>query len=121
VGAAAHGPASSSDAAVTTGLPNTTDPTDTTDPSDPHGTPNPTDTSDPSVPHDGNAPGTETQPGPPAWTRGDSVRTGISLLIAAVLLATAFHLSSTDGAGLGGRAAPFTLLAGSALGIVFER
>lgn len=61
------------------------------------------------------------RPGPPAWTRGDTIRTTISLTLAAVLLAMAFHLANTGGEGLGGRTASFALLAGTGLGIVFER
>lgn len=60
-------------------------------------------------------------PTPPGRTAGDTLRTTISVLLAALVLGTAFHLSSTGGEGLGGRTASFTLLAGLALGIVFER
>lgn len=55
------------------------------------------------------------------WTRGDTIRTSIAVAIAVLLLVTAGILSATRGAGVGGSAASFSLLAGTALGILFER
>jgi len=54
------------------------------------------------------------------WTRGDTVRTVIAVSIAVALLATAGVLEAGRGAGTGPTAA-FALLAGTALGILFER
>lgn len=55
------------------------------------------------------------------WTRADTVRTSISVAIALALLVAAGALAATGGAGLGGGDAAFALLAGTALGILFER
>lgn len=60
-------------------------------------------------------------PGQPGWSRADTVRTAISTVLAAALLATAWWLRSINGDGLGGQYAPYGLLAGLALGILFER
>lgn len=55
------------------------------------------------------------------WTRGDTVRTAVAVTIALTLLGAAGWLGATDGAGVGGSAASFALLAGAGLGILFER
>lgn len=54
------------------------------------------------------------------WTRGDTVRTLVALAVAAALIATAFILHGDSAAG-GGPTASFSLLTGTALGILFER
>ncbi len=58
---------------------------------------------------------------PPRWTRSDSIRTGISVALGLTLLAVAWWLAARRGEGLGGAAAPFALLAGAGLGVLFER
>lgn len=55
------------------------------------------------------------------WTPADTVRTTIAVGIAIVLLSLAWWLSATGGEGVGGRGASFALLAGTGLGILFER
>ncbi|MGO1316342.1 MAG: YeeE/YedE family protein [Cellulomonadaceae bacterium] len=55
------------------------------------------------------------------WSAGDTVRTTIAVTIALVLLGLAWWLSATRGAGFGGSPAAFALLAGTGLGILFER
>lgn len=57
----------------------------------------------------------------PGWTRGDTVRTTIAVVIALALIGTAFWLDAIRGQGVGGSAASFSLLAGAGLGILFER
>ncbi|GGE71156.1 YeeE/YedE family protein [Nesterenkonia cremea] len=58
---------------------------------------------------------------PLGWTREDTVRTSISVAVAALLLGTAAYLNMTGGEGLGGSNAAFMLLIGAGLGILFER
>ncbi|MGC5615866.1 YeeE/YedE family protein [Georgenia sp. Z1491] len=58
---------------------------------------------------------------PLGWTPADTVRTVIALTVAVALLATAGWLGSVRGDGVGGSAASFALLAGTGLGILFER
>ncbi len=55
------------------------------------------------------------------WTREDTVRTGISVAVAALLLGTAAWLNMTRGEGVGGSNAALMLLVGAGLGILFER
>ncbi|TDS85758.1 sulfur transporter [Nesterenkonia aurantiaca] len=55
------------------------------------------------------------------WTTADTVRTTISVAVAAVLLGLAWYLAATDGEGLGGSNAALMLLIGAGLGILFER
>lgn len=55
------------------------------------------------------------------WTRGDTIRTTVAVAVAFALLGAWAYLASTGGSGLGGRRASFALLAGIALGILFER
>lgn len=52
------------------------------------------------------------------WTRADTVRTLLALVIATALLVTAFALNAARGTG---PTASFALLTGAALGILFER
>ncbi len=54
------------------------------------------------------------------WTRADTVRTSVALTIAAALLIAAFVLDAGRGPGTG-PSASFALLAGTALGMLFER
>lgn len=58
---------------------------------------------------------------PLGWTREDTVRTSISVAVAALLLGTAAYLSMTGGEGVGGSNAALMLLVGAGLGILFER
>lgn len=58
---------------------------------------------------------------PLGWTRGDTIRTTIAVGVALALLGTWAWLATTGGSGVGGRRASFALLAGAALGILFER
>lgn len=60
-------------------------------------------------------------PGRPGWTRTDTVRTSVSVALAVALLAIAWWLRSVNGEGVGGQYAPYGLLFGLALGILFER
>lgn len=53
-----------------------------------------------------------------AWSRADTIRTGIALLIVAALIALANFLGTSETYGSN---ASFSLLMGTALGIVFER
>lgn len=55
------------------------------------------------------------------WTKEDTVRTSISVAVAALLLGTAAYLSMTGGEGVGGSNAALMLLVGAGLGILFER
>lgn len=55
------------------------------------------------------------------WTRADTIRTSIAVVVAALLLGTAAYLAMTDGEGLGGSDAALMLLIGAGLGILFER
>lgn len=55
------------------------------------------------------------------WTRGDTIRTSISVAVAALLLGLAWYLAATGGEGLGGSNAALMLLVGAGLGILFER
>lgn len=55
------------------------------------------------------------------WTKEDTVRTAVSVAVAAVLLGTAAWLSMTGGEGVGGSNAALMLLVGAGLGILFER
>lgn len=55
------------------------------------------------------------------WTRGNTIRTLIALVVAAALFATAGWLAATGGEGVGGSNAAFILLIGAGLGILFER
>lgn len=55
------------------------------------------------------------------WTRADTLRTTISVAVAAALLGLAWYLAATDGEGLGGSNAALMLLIGAGLGILFER
>lgn len=58
---------------------------------------------------------------PLGWTTADTIRTIIAVAIALGLLGVASWLSITRGEGVGGRGASFALLAGTGLGILFER
>lgn len=85
-------------------------------------------TRDPAAPATGGPPSvTEAGAAGPAaerelgWTRADTVRTAVALTVALGLLAGAWALDASRGAGLGGSAAGFALLAGAGLGILFER
>lgn len=69
----------------------------------------------------GDVPRAEVPASPPRWTRADTVRTSIAVVIALVLLGTAGWLGATRGDGVGGSSAAFALLAGAGLGILFER
>lgn len=55
------------------------------------------------------------------WSRADTIRTSIAVVIALVLLGVAWWLGASRGVGLGGSSAGFALLAGAGLGILFER
>ncbi|WP_103501864.1 YeeE/YedE family protein [Streptomyces sp. SM14] len=57
-------------------------------------------------------------PGPLGWSRGDTVRTVLALTLAGALLTGAWIIHRADGFGA---TASFSLLAGAALGILFER
>ncbi|GAB3716415.1 YeeE/YedE family protein [Nocardiopsis oceani] len=64
--------------------------------------------------------GPEGPAGPsPGWTRGDTVRTTVALVIALVLSGAAWWVYQENDRG--GPTASFALLAGTALGILFER
>ncbi|ROR71944.1 YeeE/YedE family protein [Bogoriella caseilytica] len=70
------------------------------------------------------SPATEVHPRTPrarGWTRGDTIRTTLAITLAVALIAAAFWLEATRGEGVGGSAASFSLLAGTGLGILFER
>ncbi|QNG17985.1 YeeE/YedE family protein [Rhodococcus triatomae] len=58
---------------------------------------------------------------PPGWIRGDGARTALAAALGLTVLAVAYHLGATRGEGLGGSAASFALLAGTALGVLFQR
>ena len=55
------------------------------------------------------------------WTRADTIRTAVAVLLAAALLGTAAWLYSAQGISGTGPTASFALLIGTALGILFER
>lgn len=57
----------------------------------------------------------------PGWTRGDTVRTVLSLAIAVLLLGAAAWIYTIRGDEAFGPVPSFSLLAGAALGILFER
>lgn len=60
-------------------------------------------------------------PRPLGWTRADTIRTVVSLSIAAALIVGAIVLYHASGGSGVGPTAGFSLLAGAALGILFER
>ena len=72
-------------------------------------------------PSDAEAGAVRVSEAPLGWTRGDTVRTTIAVGVALALLGTWAWLATTGGSGVGGRRASFALLAGVALGILFER
>lgn len=72
---------------------------------------------------------TSTQPSDPSpqpeqplgWTRGDTIRTSLAVAVALTLLGVSVWLYGQPNDGIGGSNASFALLAGTGLGILFER